>query len=148
MPGRGGGNRPMVKVFGTENHRRGAGAGKSRGRRSRATRWLLFDRRGPTGARAGDERQRSARGTVAPMASYARGGRVLRKHFPADSRDGGRASSFQCRIGSLADTRAAGISAALARERAGGTGRELFRDLAPATAGLAENVLQKRRHSR
>src|SRR5438477_1673320 len=148
MPRRGGGNRTMVRVFGTENHRPGAGAGESRGGRSRTTRWLLFDRRGPTGARAGDERQGSARGTVAPMASCARGGRVLRKHFRAYGRDGLSASPLQCRIGSLADTRAAGISAGLARERAGGTGRELFRDLAPAAASLAENVLQKRRHSR
>src|SRR6059036_3099070 len=108
----------MVKVFGTENHR--PGAGESGGGQSRATCWLLFDRRGPTGARAGDERASSARGTVAPMASRARDGRVLRKHFPADGRDGGGASRFQRRIGSLADTRAAGISAALARERAGG----------------------------
>src|SRR6266567_4884564 len=141
MPGRGGGNRPMVKVFGTENHRPGAGAGESGGGRSRATCRLLFDRRGPTGARAGDERYGSARGTVAPMASRARGGRVLRKHFPAYGRDGGGASPFQCWIGSLADTRAAGISAALARERAGGASCELFRDLAPAAAGLAEDVL-------
>ena len=39
------------------------------------------------------------------------------------------------------------ISAALACERAGGAGRELFRDRASAAAGLAENVLRKRRHS-
>src|SRR5258708_39260848 len=116
MPGRGGGNRPMVKVFGTKNHRPGVGAGEGSGGRSCATRRLLFDRRGPAGARAGDERQNFAGGTVAPRAPRARGGRVLRKHFPAYGRNGGSASPFQCRIGSLASTRAAGISAALAPE--------------------------------
>ena len=130
MPGRGGGNRPLVKAFGTGSDRPGAGAGEGCRGRSRATRRLLLDRRGPAGARAGD-RAPECRWRNARADGFARTRRAA--YF---------GSLFVLTVATVAApllfiagsvhgliTGAAGISAALARERAGSAGRELFRDL-------------------
>src|SRR5436189_28232 len=115
MPERGGGNRPMVKLFGAKRHRSRPRSGEGRAGRSCAPRRVLSDRCGPAGARASYWRQSTPGGTVAPMASRPRGGRLLRKLLPAHGRlrDGSAPSSYW--IGPLDDTGAPGIAATVAR---------------------------------
>src|SRR6266850_2125696 len=112
----GGRNRPLVKLFGTKNYRSRPRAGEGRAGRSCAPCRLLPNRRGPANARASHRREITTSGTVAPVASCPRGGRLLRKPLAVHGRLGGGSSPFRCRVGSLGDTGASGTSATLARE--------------------------------
>src|SRR6476469_10290141 len=112
----GGGNRPLVELFGTRNYRSRPRAGEGRTGRSCPPRRLLPNRRGPASARASHQREITISGTVAPVASCPRGGRVLRKPLAVHGRLGGGSSPFRCWVGSLGDTGAAGTSATPARE--------------------------------
>ena len=96
MPERGGGNRPMVKVFGTKNHRPGAALAKAaQDEVARHVGYYLID--------AGRPALERATGARVPLAERSR--RWLRAHaagayfgslFPAHGRDGGGASPFRC----------------------------------------------------
>src|SRR6476661_2631095 len=116
MPQRGRGNRPMVRLFGTKNYRSRPRVGEGRTGRSCPPRRLLPDRRGPASARASHRREITTSGTVAPLASCTRGGRLLRKPLAVHGRLGGGSSPFRCWVGSLGDTGASGTSATPARE--------------------------------
>src|SRR5690242_12148488 len=116
MPERGGGNRPMVKLFGTKNYRSCTRAGEGGAGRSCAPCRILSDRCGSAGAGASYRRQSTSDGTVAPMASRPRGGRLLRKLLLAHGRLRGGSAPFSYWIGPLDHTGAPGISATLARE--------------------------------
>ena len=64
----------------------------------------------------------------------------------AHNRDDRAAASFHRAVSPWTNARIARLPSHCARQRTGGAGGELFRDLDPAAAGAGENVLRRGRH--